>query len=153
MTITSVMGVIKTTIQAMPSPPLRVTLSMREAVNVADFPLVLITLPDQLQMSYGTDTHGWRRSSYTVQVWWFVGALGLTPYEELKDRAVAVIEPLGAVLNSDSIKVLSSAAFTGGNEVDSFMMQYRLGSFPWGAESEYYGVSFNVPILEVTNWR
>lgn len=142
-TITKLAAVLATTSPA----PARVFANMTEAVNLADFPCIVIGQPDRVRNTWTVTNRGWKQHEYTLRLWIFVGSLAATPFDQLNDRAVLWPDRLGVVLTPDALKI-SGSALTGTNAGDQIVIAYSKGQIEWGDGNAYYGLMADITFLE-----
>lgn len=140
MSITATLTQLGAVLGGLSIQPTRIYITPKEFVNVADFPAAVIEVPDNTQGTLITNNRGWSSNRYSVRVLLFLGALTLTPYDELNTRAFAWIDRLRGAITPDNMKI-SGSALTGKDDTDQIEIAYTKGQIPWGDNTQgYYGL-------------
>ena len=148
MSVSSTITQLANILQGLSIPPSRIYTLPREAVNVADFPAVVIDFPDSTQGTLLVNNRGWYSHAYTLKIFLFVGALTLTPYDELNSRVMTWIDRLRGSITPMNMKV-SGYALTGRDDKDEIEMKYVKGLIPWGDnQAGYYGLILTIQFYE-----
>lgn len=148
MTISATLQQLQTVLKAMTNAPRVILIAPPEAVTMAEFPAVVMEVPDNVQGTLTMDNRGWSRNQYFVKLYLFVGSLKATPYDQLNDRALAWIDKLRNVITPDSMAI-SNSVLTGKDETDQIVINYTKGQIPWGDNSQgYYGLICMLAFLE-----
>lgn len=120
-----------------------------EQVGAADFPcFVMRQLP---AYTIGYDPNGYYTHTYTVEIWLFVGALGMTPLPELEARARCWEKPVAEKLTQDLVK-LTGSVLTLANLTDTLQLTCRMGPIQYGEGDDYFGLSITMPCVERYTW-
>lgn len=148
MSISATLAQLQTVLKAMTTPPKVILISPREFVNMAEFPAVVMELPDNVQGTLTMDNRGWSRNQYPIKMLIFVGSLKATPYDQLNERALLWIDRLRNAITPDSMAI-SNSVLTGKDETDQIVITYVKGQIPWGDNTEgYYGLICQISFLE-----
>ncbi len=148
MTIAQTITGIKNAFTTMSSPPKKVLTTPREFVNFAEFPVVIIEVPDGVSGIVTTNNRGWSSDKIPINFKIIVGALAATPYDQLNDRALAWVDKLRNVITPDNT-ANSGAWLTGMDETDQIVIAWKKGQIPWGDNLQgYYGLDCSLSYLE-----
>ena len=148
MTVSATLQQLSAVLTAMSNPPRKIIIAPREFVNMAEFPVAVLEMPDTVQGTLTVDNHGWSRNQYSVSLRLFVGSLATTPYDQLNDRALAWIDKLRGVITPDNMAI-SNSLLTGQDETDQIVITYSKGQIPWGDNTQgYYGLVCQINFLE-----
>ena len=83
-----------------------------------------------------------------MKIFLFVGALTLTPYDELNSHVMTWIDRLRGSITPTNMKV-SGYALTGRDDKDEIEMRYVKGLIPWGDnQAGYYGLILTIQFYE-----
>lgn len=121
----------------------------REAVNIAEFPSIVITLAPGVSHEWVEEALGLMRHNYSLTLYVFLG-IRQTPLPELSSRAQPWPEALARVLSANLTLggVVNQIGFGG----DPRLFTYKLGPIPWGTTDNdqylYWGITVTLPIVE-----
>ncbi len=132
------------TVNPTPEPaPVRVFASPREAVQIADFPCIV------LGIAPGTETHAiggfggqFSRHDYRLHIYYFVAGK-ITPLPEAHSRVLPVPQAVADVLFAN-IQLGGIVDHLGD---DAGLITYNVGMIAWG-DGEYFGLTFTLPVTE-----
>jgi hypothetical protein len=148
MTIALTLTQLQNAFKAMTNPPTVILVAPKEFVNMAQFPAVIMEMPDGVSGTLTMDNRGWSRNQYPIKIYIFVGSLATTPYDQLNDRALTWIDKLRNVITPDNIADVNSV-LTGRDETDQIVITYTKGQIPWGDNTQgYYGLMCQITFLE-----
>lgn len=142
------------TVDPTPQPqPRRVYSDPAEAVNLADFPAIVMGLSTSAPQAFTEEAMGLMRHDYTLALWIFLG-IRQTPLAELHSRALPWSVAITTVLSANltlgyRINQLGPGTF------NQPLISFRLGPIPWGmsgsAPLTYWGLTGQLPIVEKYN--
>jgi hypothetical protein len=148
MTITATLtqlAVLMATVNPTPEPaPVRVLANPREAVQLADFPCVVMGLaPGETQIISGFGGQ-FSRHDYKLHIYYFVAGK-ITPLAEAHARVLPVPQAVANVLFAN-IQLGGIVDHLGD---ESGLLTYQVGMIAWG-DGEYFGLTFTLPVTEKT---
>jgi hypothetical protein len=123
-----------------------------EQTNLGDFPCGILKQAPPYSLEFSPN--GYWIHQYTIEVFFFVGALGTTPLPELEVRARAWEYPLAQVLTQDMLKITGDVLTLGG-ERDTLRVQCAIGEIQYGdpaAGGVFYGLTMTLPVMERYDW-
>lgn len=128
-----------------PEPPPQLVLpSPKGAVNLAEFPAIVLALSPSGRHTWGLHGNDLARHRYTVAGWVFLGAPSATNLPELHARVLPWPAALATVLLGDI--TLGGQIDQLGDEGDQ-LFSYTVGGIRWGGK-DYFGLSFELGIQE-----
>lgn len=142
----------KARIETLTSPkPKRVYADPAEAVSLADFPCVVLSLDPDKQHSFDRKGEGVYRYDFYGAAWVFVGSRQ-TPLGELHSRALRWAIPLGMAILADQ-RLGDTVAYTGDGGATGNLFKHDVGFKQW-AGGDYFGlkVSMRMVIVKPTTF-
>ena len=116
-----------------------------EAVNMGDFPLVVMYAAPQTQHMISEISVGSALDRYTVRMLLLLGSR-TTGLEELHARVMPWPRAFATVLFAD-LKLSGAVEFIGSGDERGELFTWNYGPKAWG-EGEYFGIAFDLPVTE-----
>lgn len=133
------------TVDPSPQPaPARVYADPDEAIALADFPAVVLTLAMQQENTIEASTREGALEYYKVCIYVLVGAR-ITGLPELHQRCLPWARAIAKVLMNDL--TLAGLVEVLGNREDFGLFTYTVGPIKW-ATDDYFGLKIILPVLD-----
>lgn len=147
MSVASTMAALQSRFLAMSSPPQTVYSDPQEAVNLGDFPCVVMTLAPQIDMLWYQKDLGQGGHDYTLAIYWLVGSRTLTPLPVLHSLVLPWLRPIADVIAAD-ITLGGAVTMLGSEQIPGQYFKYQIGSWAWD-DGVYFGLRIMLPVTEL----
>jgi hypothetical protein len=133
------------TVDPSPQPvPARIYPDPDEAISLADFPAIILTLALGQENTIEASTREGALEYFNVSIYVLVGARA-TGLPELHQRCLPWARAIAKVLMSDL--TLSGLVETIGNREDFGLFTYTVGPIKWAGD-DYFGLKIILPVLD-----